>query len=116
MTAPLDFQSYQSLAMRTARKPDHAHLEFDLQHAAIGLAGEVGELADTVKRFVFYRQQLDKENVVEELGDILWYLALAATAVGADLGKLAEQNIDKLKRRYPHHYTDQHAAARLDKE
>jgi NTP pyrophosphatase (non-canonical NTP hydrolase) len=116
MSSIIDFQSYQQLAMRTARFPDDGHEKFHLTHASIGLAGEVGELSDTVKKFVFYNQPLDKYNVAEELGDILWYLSLAASAIGRDLGDIAHENIQKLKTRYPDKYTDEHAAARLDKE
>lgn len=116
MSSIIDFQSYQSLAMRTARRPDDGNEKFDLTHAVVGLSGEVGELADTLKRFVFYNQPLDRINAKEEIGDILWYVALAATAIGEDLGQIAHENITKLRKRYPHCYTDEHAAKRMDKE
>lgn len=46
----------------------------DLLHMAFGIVGEVGELADAIKKAVFYEKKLDGENVVEELGDIEFYL------------------------------------------
>ncbi len=42
----------------------------------MGTVTEVGELADQVKRHVFYGLDLDKENLIEELGDIEWYLSI----------------------------------------
>jgi len=116
MSSIIDFQQYQSLAMRSARRPEDGNIKYDLTHATVGLTGEVGELADTVKRHVFYNQPLNKINAEEEIGDILWYVALAATAIGKDLGDLAQANIDKLRTRYPNAYTDEHAAARMDKQ
>jgi NTP pyrophosphatase (non-canonical NTP hydrolase) len=106
--------AYAELAMRTAKTmPDPAG---ELVHAALGLAGEAGEFADAIKRHVTYGQRLDVANSLEELGDLLWYVALAARAIGVPLSHIAQHNIDKLRRRYPHRYTDALAALRFDKE
>jgi len=98
--------------MRTAKRVDF-HL--DLTHAAYGLAGEAGEFVDSVKKHQIYNKELDKENLLEEIGDILWYTALAAEVLGANLGDIAKSNVAKLQKRYPEKYTDLLANERLDK-
>lgn len=88
-----------------------------LNHAALGLAGEAGELCGAVERWLYYGRDLDKVNVKEELGDCLWYLALACNALGLELADVMAANVLKLRARYPERYTDEHARARdLDAE
>jgi NTP pyrophosphatase (non-canonical NTP hydrolase) len=103
---------YQTMAMRTAKpmKPDD-----DLMHAALGLAGEAGEFADAVKKYLVYGKPLDKDNAIEEIGDIMWFCALACATLGRNMSDVAAINIAKLSERYPEKYTDALAAARLDK-
>lgn len=66
-----------------------------LLHAALGVASEVGELAMALDT-----TPLDVANLKEEIGDVLWYLAVAADALGTDLGALAEANVRKLAVRF----------------
>lgn len=88
----------------------------DLLHALLGLAGEVGELIDPVKKAMFYGKPLDVENITEETGDLLWYIAgPLCRALGADLGQIAAANVAKLRERYPDNYTDAAAIERADK-
>lgn len=72
-----------------------------LNHAQQGLVTEIGEFTDALKRYMHYDSALDGTNMVEELGDILWYVALAANALDVDLGSIMEKNIAKLRARYP---------------
>lgn len=108
----MKLNDYQSLAIRTAKPGD---TEQDLIHAALGLTGEAGEFADAVKKSVVYGRPLDTAHLIEEIGDALWYVALACRALDVDLATVAEGNIAKLRVRYPERYTDDLAAARLDK-
>jgi NTP pyrophosphatase (non-canonical NTP hydrolase) len=89
-------------------------------HASIGLCTETGELQDALKKHIFYGKPLDEAmlvNLKEELGDIMWYVAIACDALGADLGEVMEKNIAKLKARYPDKFTTKDALNRnLDKE
>lgn len=72
-----------------------------LLHAALGLASEVGEFCDQLKKHIFYGKPLDKINLSEESGDLLWYLALAANVPGmCSLDENSNRNIAKLKARY----------------
>lgn len=108
-----NFTAYQYNAMRTA-KPQNERDR--LGHAVMGLADETGELAKAVKAHLYYGKALDKENVAEEIGDVLWFAQLAATAAGLGLGDIATANIEKLRQRYPHLYSDAAALARADKQ
>ena len=112
MRAVMDFNEYQALANRTAKPLEPTD---NLLHAALGLAGEAGEFVDAVKKHYIYNKPLDRENLIEEVGDILWFCALAAKELGHPLGTIAEENIDKLRKRYPSTYSDEHAHARMDK-
>jgi NTP pyrophosphatase (non-canonical NTP hydrolase) len=84
-----------------------------LNHAVIGLMGEVGELASAIEKAVYYGRGMDYvkgPNLVEELGDVLWYVALACNAAGLSLGAVMEANLAKLRERYPDKYEDERAA------
>lgn len=112
----MNFRDYQTMAMRTAKNlpTDTANLV----HAALGLASEVGEFVSEVKRIDIYEKIPDSAmlaHMQEEVGDILWYVALAASALHCSMGNLAQRNIDKLALRYPEKYTDILAESRLDK-
>lgn len=91
--------NYQELAMRTMNK--NAKKEKQIINAALGLAGESGEVADLIKKWQFQGHELSAEKVKNELGDICWYIALMATALDFTLDEVLQMNIDKLKNRYP---------------
>ena len=81
-------------------------------HAVMGLTTEVGELADAYKRHVFYGAHVDPVNVVEEVGDICWYLAILMDELGFDFDTAMEKNIAKLQKRYPGKFTERDAVTR----
>lgn len=88
-----------------------------LQHAAMGLVTEAGEFTDALKKHVWYGKPLDKTNLKEEIGDILWYLAIACDALSTDFDTEMERNINKLRARYPDKFCDVKAVNRdLDAE
>lgn len=72
-----------------------------LLHASLGLTTESAEFADQLKRHLFYQKPLDKINLVEELGDIMWYFAVACRALKVNPEEILDKNIEKLKNRYP---------------
>jgi NTP pyrophosphatase (non-canonical NTP hydrolase) len=84
----------------------------DLLHCGLGLATEAGEFLDAVKKTIFYCKDFDRINAKEELGDVLWYVALGASALGLTLDDLMESNIAKLKIRYPEEFAAQLALNR----
>lgn len=114
MSAAIEtFSEYQEASMRTAKKMGSYKL--DLTHAALGLSSEVGEFVTSIKAHVIYGKPLDTDNCIEELGDLLWFISLAATALGYSMETVAERNIQKLKLRYPEKYSDEAAIERADK-
>lgn len=89
---------YQKAALRTANQKYNEDL---LVNGVMGLCGESGECVDMVKKFLFQNHDLDKEHLAKELGDVAWYLAVAAHAIGYDLDTIFQMNVDKLLARYP---------------
>lgn len=106
---------YQQLALRTENTPatiDGAQV-MRLLHGAIGLCTEAGELQDMLKKHLFYGAPLDLVNVVEEIGDLLWYAAIALDAAGSSMDDAMRINISKLQVRYPSKFT---AAAAMTRD
>jgi NTP pyrophosphatase (non-canonical NTP hydrolase) len=94
---------YQILAKRTSGS---LVPEQQILNGVMGLNGEAGECIDLVKKHLFQGHTLDREKLINELGDVLWYIAQTATGLGIELGDVAERNIDKLKARYPDGFSD----------
>ena len=114
---------YQKLAERTeSRKFDDIgdRMAGDdemirLQHAAFGFCTEAGEFMDMLKKHVFYGNELDKVNLAEELGDLLWYVALACNALEINLEDVMVKNLKKLHGktgRYKDQFTEDEALHR----
>lgn len=70
-------------------------------NACLGLSGEVGELNDMVKKWVFHEKGLDETHLMKELGDVMWYVAMMCQSMGWELDDVMQMNIDKLVARYP---------------
>jgi NTP pyrophosphatase (non-canonical NTP hydrolase) len=85
-------------------------------HMLLGLVTETGELADAYKKQVGYEQPINMVNVVEEMGDILFYLTGLCYEVGITLNDLKQWNMVKLNKRYPEGFTAPDALARKDKQ
>lgn len=106
-----DRPTYQDLADRLSQYKGNLRLI----HAVMGLAGEVGEVTDTVKKTVMYDKPLDVENVKEECSDILWYMAILLDQIGSSFEEVMQINHDKLEKRYPTGFTEKAAVLRADK-
>lgn len=105
------FQGYDIAAQRTASLlPPQEHLI----RGTLGLVGESGEYADMVKKQLFHAHAPNREKALDELGDILWYIADAARAWGSDIGDVANRNIDKLMRRYPDGFSAERSVNRAE--
>lgn len=72
-----------------------------LINGLMGLNGEAGEAIDILKKHLFQGHDLDREHLAKELGDVAWYLAVSADALGYSLEQILQMNIDKLRARYP---------------
>ena len=88
-----------------------------IEHGVIGVVTEAGELMSAVKKSKIYGQKLDRLNLIEEIGDIMWYLAILSDELGVNFETIWDKNIRKLKARYPDKYTNKKAKVRnLHKE
>ena len=96
----MTINEYQYAALRTAQTDKLTANEL-LLNSALGLCGESGEVADLVKKHRFQGHDIDVEHIAKELGDVAWYLAVTADALGYDLETIFQMNIDKLRARYP---------------
>jgi NTP pyrophosphatase (non-canonical NTP hydrolase) len=78
----------------------------------MGAVTEAAELMDALKKSKIYGRPLDRVNLVEEMGDLTWYLAILADELGVSFEEIWEKNINKLRQRYPEKYSDQQAEER----
>jgi NTP pyrophosphatase (non-canonical NTP hydrolase) len=88
------FDEYQTWALTTAIYPK----KDGLTYTALGLVNEAGEYTGKIKKYM-RDGELDDYAAAKELGDVLWYLSVAANELGYDLGEIAQMNIDKLNSR-----------------
>jgi NTP pyrophosphatase (non-canonical NTP hydrolase) len=96
----MEMNEYQKKSVEFAIYP-HSH---SILYPALGLAGEAGEVANKVKKFI--RDGYDQENFEQkkvelgsEIGDVLWYCAALARDLGFDLASIAQENYTKLSDR-----------------
>ena len=107
----MQINEYQTLAMTTLNK-DLTKKEI-LVNRVMGLNGEAGEAIDIVKKHLFHGHELNKEELIKELGDVAWYLAEAAYALDIDLETVLKLNIEKLKKRYPEGFSKENSINRV---
>lgn len=106
----MDLDEYQKAAGRTSDKSSETDKR--LLIGALGIAGEAGEVADLVKKWVGHGHDRDVDVLVKELGDVLWYVAELASLHGVSLSAVAQRNIEKLRKRYPEGFTQEASRAR----
>ena len=95
----MTINEYQKEALRTLNK-SLTSSEI-VEEGLMGLNGEAGEAIDILKKHLFQGHSLNTEHLAKELGDIAWYLAITANALGYDLETILQMNIEKLEKRYP---------------
>ena len=102
----MTWNEYQTAALRTATEKN------DIVNCALGLAGESGEVCDLVKKWQAQGHDLDLDSIAEEIGDLLWYVALAADRAGMALEDVAGRNMVKLSERYPNGFDPKRSVER----
>ena len=95
------FDVYQE----TAKKTDQYPLETRLMALVLGLASEAGEVSGKLGKRLRGDEELQNDRVFEammiaELGDVLWYIAMIANALGVPMAEIATRNLEKLERRH----------------
>ena len=100
----MNFNQFQKECKRTAN-PNLTYSQAAMNWA-LGIAGEAGEYCELIKKSEFHGKMLDKDDAKKELGDVLYYVAMAATNLNIDLESVAEENVRKLRARYPDGFTE----------
>lgn len=108
----MTIKEYQEKASRTF--PKNKTKDDLLLNAALGLAGESGEFADSLKKHFFQGHPLNKIHDAYELGDICWYIALAAKGLDIPLEEIFKMNIEKLEKRYPDGFSVEKSVGRTE--
>ncbi len=99
---------WQAIAARI-----NAERSIRLLHGAMGLDTESGEIMDSLKRHFIYGSDLNVVNIREELGDIMWYVALICSELEIGIEDICRDNIAKLSKRYPEKFS-RHSAENRD--
>lgn len=104
---------YDVIASRIVNDENFEHKPnsemIDLLHASLGVVTESAELADAVKKHLFYGKEVDAVNLKEECGDILWYIAIICRRYSVSFEQLMADNIAKLRKRFPNRFTEHDA-------
>lgn len=103
---------YQQMALRTERGMDKKYPR--ILNGLMGLCGESGEAIDILKKHMAQGHELDVAHLAKELGDVAWYLAVSADAIGYDLETIFQMNVDKLDARYPNGFESERSVNRKD--
>ena len=106
----MDANEYQYRALRTCI--ELYDTKTALVYGALGLAGESGEVAEIIKKWAFHGHLFNKQELEKELGDVAWYLAIAAHKAGLSLNEVLEHNLEKLEKRYPDGYSSERSVSR----
>lgn len=108
----MTIDEYQALAERTARDADGSLPA--VEYLGLGLCGEAGEVADLIKKFSRHGKAFDATRLADELGDVLWYIAILSSRIGLTLDEVASSNVEKLRRRYPDGFVARGGGAEAD--
>lgn len=109
----MEINEYQKAALRTA----NSEMSDDLiLNGILGLCGETGEVSDHIKKYMFQGHELDQDKLVNELGDVCWYIAIMATGLNVDLETVMKKNVEKLQRRYPDGFDVEKSIHRKDED
>ena len=95
----IKFNEFQEACRRTAN-PEISWRDANMNWA-LGIAGEAGEYCELIKKRNFHGKELNLQDAKKELGDVLYYIAMAASNLGLSLSDVAEANVAKLRERYP---------------
>lgn len=109
-TEDISANEYQCRAMFYEKDMNETYPR--ILNGLMGLNGEAGECIDLLKKTYFQGHPYDLKALVKELGDVAWYLALSADAIGVDLSYIFRMNLDKLAKRYPDGFDSEHSINR----
>lgn len=95
----MEFNDYQELANRSLNGDEQV-----LTKCALGLSSETGEVLNLIQKYTFEHCEVSQEELVKEMGDVMWYLSQIAKWANIPFEEVAKSNIELLKNRYPERY------------
>lgn len=108
----MEIREYQNEIKRTLNN-DLSEKE-QIINMSLGLCGESGEVADIIKKAYFQGHELDRIKLINETGDICWYLFNLLNILGVDAREVFEYNISKLQKRYKEGFSAADSIKRVD--
>ena len=109
----MDLKEYQELAKKTAKIFDNK--EKEILTWGLGITGEAGDVASCIKK-TFAHNNNQEAGIRENLGDTLWYSAMICNFFGWNFDEVLEENVEKLKKRYPQGFTTEKAKRNGEKK
>ena len=95
-------KEYQVLCKATAKKFDSP--EKEILTWGLGITGEAGDVASCIKK-TFAHDNDQRAGIRENIGDAMWYAAMICNFFGWDMQEVLDENVAKLKKRYPQGFT-----------
>ena len=104
---------YPTIVMKTSNRESFRET---LSNIGLGLTGEAGEVADILKKYLHHRHDLDVNELILELGDVLYYICWLCLQIGVDFSELCFENMEKLNARYPNGFDSERSVHRPEYE
>ena len=104
---PITLKEYQEFCKLTAKKFDVP--EHEIFSWGLGISGEAGDVAGCIKKTFFHKND-QKQGIRENVGDVMWYASMICNYFGWNLQDILEENLAKLKARYPQGFTEKDAS------
>jgi len=99
----MNLKEYQEACKKTAK--EFATPETEIATWGLGVAGEAGDIASCIKKTFAHKNEAIKYGLKENLGDTMWYIAMICNFFNWDLEEVLNENIEKLRKRYPNGFT-----------
>lgn len=95
---------YQKICKATAKNDFDTDIE-EIMCWGLGLTGEAGDVAGCIKKVYAHKNENQKQGIRENVGDTLWCIAMICNFFGWDMNDILNENVEKLKKRYPEGFT-----------
>ncbi|MBA4541964.1 nucleoside triphosphate pyrophosphohydrolase family protein [Thermoactinomyces daqus] len=108
----MNSSEYRKLARRTMNQSLTKREQLTM--LALGLGGEAGEVADLIKKVVFHGHEMDRDKLIKESGDVIWYMENLLDYFDIPMSEVYETNIQKLLSRYPDGFSEEASRGRKE--
>lgn len=108
----MEIKEFQLKSMRTLNRAISKDMQ--LANLCIGAFGEFSEVSEHIKKNVFHNHELNKDKVIEELGDTMFYVVNLASELDIDFTEVLQRNVDKLAIRYSNGFSTEASIKRVD--